>query len=156
MQAPNWEKPFRCHIDASAVDVGGTLTQLDDQGSDRVVAYFSKRLNSAEENYTANNREILGLVYLLKIFRCYLEGTSFEVITDNRALKYFFRKATLSRREARWLEFLSHFGITYLNLQNGKLHVLGDVMSTPPPTAPDMTVLTINNIQFASFDIPGN
>lgn len=29
MQTPNWELPFRYHVDASALPVGGTLTQLD-------------------------------------------------------------------------------------------------------------------------------
>lgn len=90
MQPPNWDQPFRCHIDASALAVGGTLIQLDDDGYDRAVAYFSKRLNQAEENYRTNDRELLGLIYFLKQFRCYLEGTEFEVITNNQVLKNFF------------------------------------------------------------------
>lgn len=48
MQAPDWDRPFRCHIDASALAVGGTLTQRGEDGHDRAVAYFSKRLNEAE------------------------------------------------------------------------------------------------------------
>lgn len=36
--APDWKKPFRGHIDASQVAVGGALTQLDDNGKDRVIA----------------------------------------------------------------------------------------------------------------------
>lgn len=48
MQPPDWEKPFRSHVDASALAVGVTLTQLDSEGRDRLVAYYSKRLNQAE------------------------------------------------------------------------------------------------------------
>lgn len=107
MQAPDWDRPFGCHIDASAFAVGGTLTQRDSTGHDRAIAYFSKRLNPAEENYTANDRELLGLVYFLERFCCFLEGSEFEVVTDNQVLKYFFSKSDLSRRETRWLEFLS-------------------------------------------------
>lgn len=150
MQPPNWDLPFRCHIDASELAVGGTLTQLDEQGHDHAVAYFSKRLSTAEENYSANDRELLGLVYFLKRFRCYLEGSEFEVVTDNQVLKHFFSKQDLSRREARWLEFLSHFGITELTLERGKVHILGDTLSRAPH-APQLDDLEVNNIHTFSF-----
>lgn len=64
MQSPNWDKPSRRHIDAFALAVRGTLTQLDDDGHDPAVVYFSKRLHQVEENYTATDREPLGLVCL--------------------------------------------------------------------------------------------
>lgn len=90
MVPPNCTKAFRCHIDASQVAVGGTVTQQDDEGHERAIAFFSKRFSEAEENYTANDRELLGLVYFLKRFRCYLEGSEFEVVIDNQVLKHFF------------------------------------------------------------------
>ena len=37
--SPDWSKPFRCHIDASQTAVGGTLTELDENGRDRVIAF---------------------------------------------------------------------------------------------------------------------
>lgn len=42
---------------------------MDGDGRDRVVAYLQKLLNEAEENYTANDRELVGVVYFLKRFR---------------------------------------------------------------------------------------
>ena len=98
---PNWTKPFRCHVDASQKAVGGTLTQLDDEKGERVIAYYSRKLSDEEVKCTANERELLGLVYCLKRFRCYLEGASFEVFTDNQILNCFFTKPNLSRKEAR-------------------------------------------------------
>eukprot|EP00171_Calliarthron_tuberculosum_P005960 IDg5960t1 len=74
--APDWSKSFCCYTDACQVSVGGTLTQLDESSRERVIAYFSKGLSKAEEDYTANDRELLGLVYFLKRFRCYLEGST--------------------------------------------------------------------------------
>ena len=129
---PSWNKPFRGHIDASETAVGGTLTQLDNEGMDRVIAFFSRKLSPAEENYSANDRELLGLVYFLERFRCYLEGSSFEIFTDNQVLKHFFSKPNLSRREARWVETLGNFGIFPINLKPGKVHVLGDTLSRAP------------------------
>ena len=100
--------------------MGGTLTQLDADGRDRVIAFFSKKLSLAEQNYTANDRELLGLVCFLQRFRCYLEGTSFEIFTDNQMLKHFFTEPKLSRREARWLEILVNFGIFPITLKPKK------------------------------------
>ena len=152
LMAPDWQREFRCHVDASQTAVGGTLTQLDDEGGKRVIAYFSRRLSSAEERYTANERELLGLVYFLKRFRYYLEDSSFEVFTDNQILSHFFTKPSLNRREARWLELLSQFGIRKVNLRPGLVHVLGDVLSRAPHVM-DQYSLTSNATSTVSLDI---
>lgn len=140
--APNWEKEFRCHIDAMQYSVGGTLTQLDQEGQERVVAYYSRRLNEAEESYVSNDRELLGLVYFLKRFRCYLEGSTFEVLTDNQVLSNFLTKKSLSRREMRWLDLFAEFNLDKITLVQGKIHVLGDALSRIPTDSN----FVINNI----------
>lgn len=147
----NWNKPFRCHTDASQFSIGGTLTQLDSNGHDRVIAYFSKRLSKAEENYTANDRELLALVYFSKRFRCYLEGSEFEIITDNQVLKNFLTKPHLSRRESRWLDLFSHFGVSKISHRAGKFHVLGDSLSRIPHNA---ILPEISNLQMISAQFP--
>jgi len=148
--APDWSKRFRGHVDSSQTAVGGTLTQLDMQGKDRVIAFFSKKLSPAEMNYTANDRELLGLVRFLERFRCYLEGAEFEIITDNQVLKHFFTKPSLSRREARWLETLGNFGIFPITLKPGKIHAIADVLSRAPH-APEKPA--VNNIEVPFIDI---
>ena len=149
--SPSWKKPFRCHVDACQIAVGGTLTQTDDEGQERVIAYFSKKLSDAEADYTANERELLGLVYFLKRFRCYLEGSTFEVITDNQVLKHFFTKPNMSRKEARWLDLLSQFNIDSLTLRPGRIHVLGDSLSRIPH--PHQHV-KIGNIHILNVSLP--
>lgn len=101
IQPTNWELPFHCHMDAFELAVGGTLSQVYNDGHEWAMAFFSKRLSQAEENFLAYDREILGSVNFLKRFRCYLEGSKFEVITDNQVLGYFFTETELSRRDAR-------------------------------------------------------
>ena len=78
-----WNKSFRGHIDASSSAIRGTLTQLDENGRDRTIAFFSKKLSPAEQNCTKNHRELLELIYFLQRIRCYLEGSNFEIFTDN-------------------------------------------------------------------------
>lgn len=116
-----------------------------------MIAYFSKRLSPAEVNYITNNKELLGLVYFLKRFRCYLEGSTFEVLADNRALKHFFTKPHLSKREAKWLDLLEQFGITQVTFTPGKIHVLGDALSRVPRT-PELPELC--NFQILNLHLP--
>lgn len=83
--------------------LGGILTQLDDNGVDSVVAYFSKKLSETEQKYTANEGEMIGVLYFLNRFRGYLEGSSFEVFTDNQMLNNFFTGQSMNLREVRWI-----------------------------------------------------
>lgn len=151
--APSWSKSFRCHTDASQDAFGGTLTQIDNEGRECVVVYFSKRLCSAEENYSANDRELFAMIYFLKRFSCYLEGTSFEPITDNQVLKNFFTKPHLSRREARWLDLFGQFVVNQVTLKSGRAHVLGDALSRIP-CEPLLQVAEIYNTQTVGLHLP--
>lgn len=151
---PDWTEPFRCHVDAMQTSVGCTLTQFDDKRQDRVIAYYSKCLNSAEENYTSNDRELLGLVYFLKRFRCYVEESSFEVLTDNRVLRHFLSKKTLSRRDARWLDLFAEYNLYKISFVQGSAHVLGDELSRiPQPSEIQLSHMSIFQASIAdSFE----
>lgn len=52
------QKPFRGHIDVSKTAAGVTFSQLDDNGKDRVIPFFSKKMTDPEEDCTANDREV--------------------------------------------------------------------------------------------------
>ncbi len=54
---PNFNLPCKCHVNASQFAVGGTLTQVVD-GSERVISYFSEKLNEAQINCSVNDREL--------------------------------------------------------------------------------------------------
>ena len=59
---------------------------------------------------------MLGIIKALKEWRCYLEGCNgLTLVTDHNPLTYFSKQPTLSRRQARWSEFLSrfHFEVKY-------------------------------------------
>ena len=59
---------------------------------------------------------MLGIIKALKEWRCYLEGAEgLTLVTDHNPLTFFSVQPTLSRRQARWSEFLScfHFEVKY-------------------------------------------
>lgn len=116
--------------------------------------FFSKILTPAEENYTTNDGELLGLVYFLQLFRCYLEGAEFELLTDNQVLKNFFSKQTLSRRESRWLDFLDQFGITKLTLVKRRVHVLGDTPSRALHITQKCHIVNNTCVEIPTLDLP--
>ena len=64
-------------------------------------------------NYDVHDKELLAIFEVFKCWRHYLEGspTPVDVITDHKNLEYFSTTKLLTRRQARWLEFLSQFNL---------------------------------------------
>src|SRR5947209_13566917 len=99
------EKPFTVTTDASDYAIGAVLSQ--DQGKgDQPIAYESRKLSIHELNYAIHEKELLAIIHALCLWRTYLEGRHFTVITDHASLEYIKTQSTLSRRQARWLETL--------------------------------------------------
>ncbi|TKA50332.1 hypothetical protein B0A49_13656, partial [Cryomyces minteri] len=105
------EKPCIVETDASDYVSAGVLSQYDDQGILRPVAYFSKKHSPQECNYEIYDKELLAIVRAFEEWRPELEGAAFpvQVITDHRNLEYYMTTKRLSRRQARWSEYLSRF-----------------------------------------------
>jgi len=97
LKLPDLNKPFQVITDASDFALGAILLQ-----EGQPVAYESRKLTSAEQNYHTTDKELLAVVHALSIWRCYLEGSTFKVITDHNPLTYLSTQAMLSRRQARW------------------------------------------------------
>ncbi|KAG9590724.1 hypothetical protein KCU77_g7839, partial [Aureobasidium melanogenum] len=97
--------------DASDFVSGGILSQYDNEGILRPVAFFSRKHNPAECNYEIYDKELMAIVRAFETWRPELEGSSslVKVITDHKNLEYFTTTKQLSQRQARWSEFLSRF-----------------------------------------------
>lgn len=84
---------------ASKWAMGGALTQFHSQGPDLVIAHFSRKLSVSEEQSTNNEKDILGLLYCLKRFRCCMEGNTLDAFTDNEILKNVFKETKFVSKE---------------------------------------------------------
>jgi len=87
LACPDFSAKFVLQTDASDIGLRAVLTQTI-QGTERVIAFATRRLIAAEENYSATEKECLAIVWAIRKLRCYLEGYRFEVITDHLALKW--------------------------------------------------------------------
>ena len=108
---PDFTDPtgFEVLSDASIYGIGAVLTQHG-----KPIAYESKRLTPAETNWTTGDQELWAVVHALKVWRCYLEGIPFTVVTDHSPLTHLQTQPTLSRRQARWSEYLARFKFDWI------------------------------------------
>ena len=84
---PDFKNHFILHTDASDTAVGVALCQIQDDNSERPVAYSGRALTSPEKNYTTTEKELLAVVFGVEKFRPYVYGSRCTVFTDHAAIK---------------------------------------------------------------------
>ncbi|GBG87396.1 hypothetical protein CBR_g45453 [Chara braunii] len=99
--------------------------------SDCPKAFYSRQLLPAKINYTADEREVLAVVYATRHWRHYLHGAPFTVRTDNSVVQAFLTKLKLTPRQARWWRNLSEFSFTTEHIK-GETNRVADALSRRP------------------------
>jgi RNase H-like domain found in reverse transcriptase len=138
LMMPDHSKPFQIESDASKYASGVVLTQTDINGDRHLVAFLSKTFTDTEHRYEIYDRELLGIVWALKEWRHYIQGSGHTTLihTDYRNLTYFWKAQKLSDRQARWSLFLSEFDIKLQHLPGNKM-ILSDALSRRPDHCPE-------------------
>eukprot|EP00741_Cyanophora_paradoxa_P015473 tig00020892_g14936.t1 len=123
LRFPDFSKPFILQTDASTYAIGAILSQADDKGVERPLAFISRTLLPAEMNYSATELECLAVVWAIKYWRHYLlGGPQFLVRTDHHALQWLKTLDPTTGRLGRWSLLLQayDFEIVYRpGKQNG-------------------------------------
>ena len=117
---PDFSKPFSLYSDASDVQLGATLVQ----GSS-VLGFYTRKLNSAQMNYTVGEKELLGIVEGVKAFEGVIRGFDLTIHTDHLNLLY---NKLPNQRMARWRLLLEEFSPKVVHVK-GELNTAADCLS---------------------------
>ena len=111
LTAPNFEKPFILHTDASGTGIGAVLSQTIDN-EEHPVIFVSRKLLKHEMNYATVEKEALAVKWAIHHLRYYLWGRKFLLVTDHAPLKWMYRNKDKNDRITRWFLELQDYNFT--------------------------------------------
>lgn len=149
LKHPDFTQHFYIQCDASMTGVGGVLFQLIN-GDEHPVAFMSKKLNSAQRNYSVTELECLAAILCIQKFRCYVEGMPFTVITDHASLKWLMGQKDLTGRLARWSLKLQGFNFEIIH-RKGSANIVPDTLSRMDVAEIDLVIGEPIDISSAEF-----
>ncbi|KAJ1578183.1 hypothetical protein NDA12_006979 [Ustilago hordei] len=110
LQHFNYHLPTRLETDASDFAIAGVLKQ-EHEGRWHPVAFYSRKMSSAEKNYEIHDKELLAVVACLTQWQHMLAGllSQLVILTNHEALKYFKSQRHITGQQARWAILLADF-----------------------------------------------
>ena len=117
---PDLNEPFEIHTDASKLKIGAVVSQKG-----KPVAFCSLKMNSAQQNYTTTEKELISVLASLKYFRNILLGHQITVYTDHKNLTF---KKFNTERVMCWRLILEEFG-PELKYIKGENNIVADALS---------------------------
>jgi len=96
--ATNYTCPLCMELDTLDFATGAVLLMLCEDEKWHLCAFLSKGLNDVKRNYNMHDKEMLGIIQALEMWRHYLEGAKHEIDiwTDHQNLKYFMSAKKLN------------------------------------------------------------
>ena len=130
LRLPNPEIPFTLRTDASKTAIGAVLLQPGDSDTDLLhpVAYASRKLTPAEQNYSTVEQECLALVWAIQKFQLYLYGKHFTLQCDNQPMLFLATAAKLNAKLMRWSLLLQSYSF-HIEFIKGDRNQMADFMS---------------------------
>ncbi|KAL0188186.1 hypothetical protein M9458_015285, partial [Cirrhinus mrigala] len=113
LRAPDFSCPFLLQTDASDTGLGAVLSKIK-EGEEHPVIYISRKLSSAERNYTTVEKEALAVKY-------YLLGRKFTLVTDHAPLQWMAHAKDTNARVTRWFLALQDFHFEPMPTQTDSL-----------------------------------
>ena len=138
-------------VDASDTHVGAVLQQQAHRDGPQPLGFFSKKLDPAQTNYSAFDRELLVCYLGVRHFRHQLEGRSFYIETDHKPLTFALHRVSepWSAHQTRQLSYLAEF-TSDLRHVPGVQNVVADMISQPPASPAELCRISSSSTSSAS------
>ena len=114
--------------DGCSTGISGLVSQGKDWKTAKVAAFYSAKLNPAQQNYPVHEIEMLAGIETMLRHTDILQGTRFKWLTDHKGLTHLLNQKNLSGRQARWLEKISAFDFEVVYIP-GSENTLADALS---------------------------
>ncbi|KAJ2930134.1 hypothetical protein H1R20_g6930, partial [Candolleomyces eurysporus] len=121
-------QPINMVTDACASGLAGVVSQGDNWRTAKVAAFFSAKLNKAQQNYLVHEQEMLASVETMMRHQDILQGVKFCWYTDHKGLIHLLKQRDLSGRQAWWMEKISTFNFEVIYVP-GVDNILSDALS---------------------------
>jgi hypothetical protein len=105
LKYPDFSQPFYIFTDASDAQLGVVISQKE-----WPIAFYSRKLNSAQHNYTTMEKELLSVVETSQQYHHILLGNTCRFFCDHKNLGFHNFK---SERVRRWRSTLEEFDYTF-------------------------------------------
>lgn len=115
MEAPTLISPdyneFHIFSFSSEDTIAVVLLQIDEEGSEYLVAFFSKNLRDAKPRYDIIEKQAYALIKSLKDFRVYILHSKIIAYVPLAAIKYVLTQPDVDGRRAKWISKMIKFNI---------------------------------------------
>jgi hypothetical protein len=142
LQLPNFDKPFIINCDTSGTGFGAVLHQ-----EARPIAFYSRPVAPQHSKLATYERELIGLVKVVRHWRPYLWSRSFIVRTDHYALKFLLDQCLSTIPQHTWVSKLFEYDFI-VEFNPGRMNTVADALSWCKEDQASVLFLSTPTFQF--------
>jgi hypothetical protein len=121
-------KRFSLFVDSSNFAVGAALTQPDDAGHERPIAFASSKLTETQQRWATIEKEAYAALWGLQKYKYWLYGRSVILYSDHNPITFLTESTPKSSKLMRWHLALQEFDVEF-RFRRGVMNTAADCLS---------------------------